>query len=198
MHAGSLTSGFLWSRWRGKRSRHSRRMRNPQFHVSGKRPMRPIEKPFPTLVMTGIVDELKLRRRNLFVVVFIWNNPVYIFVIHNKTVDILQTTFSNVISMAILVQLIKFRWNVFLTLVHAGNIIWPGVVRWLRHVIMIMTSKLYLLRRCYWSNIIPVNFLGANRRERIAVVLSGFNDWTGRVTWYELESQNHVADHNHQ
>ena len=36
---GSLTSGFLWSRWRGKRSRHSRRMRNPQFCVSGKRPM---------------------------------------------------------------------------------------------------------------------------------------------------------------
>ena len=36
---GSLTSGFLWSRWRGKRSRHSWRMRNPQFYVSGKRPM---------------------------------------------------------------------------------------------------------------------------------------------------------------
>ena len=36
---GSLTSGFLWSRWRWKRSRHSRRMRNPQFYVSGKRPM---------------------------------------------------------------------------------------------------------------------------------------------------------------
>ena len=36
---GSLTSGFLWSRWRGKLSRHSRRMRNPQFCVSGKRPM---------------------------------------------------------------------------------------------------------------------------------------------------------------
>ena len=28
---GSLTSGFLWSRWRGKRSRHSRRMCNPHF-----------------------------------------------------------------------------------------------------------------------------------------------------------------------
>ena len=27
----SLTSGFLWSRWRGKRSWHSRRMRNPPF-----------------------------------------------------------------------------------------------------------------------------------------------------------------------
>ena len=36
---GSLTSGFLCSRGRGKRSRHSRRMRNPHFHVSGKRPM---------------------------------------------------------------------------------------------------------------------------------------------------------------
>ena len=36
---GSLTSGFLWIRWRGKRSRHSRRMCNPQFYVSGKRPM---------------------------------------------------------------------------------------------------------------------------------------------------------------
>ena len=36
---GSLTSGFLWSQWWGKRSRHSRRMHNPQFYVSGKRPM---------------------------------------------------------------------------------------------------------------------------------------------------------------
>ena len=31
-----LTSDFLWSWWRRKRSRHSRRMRNPQFYVSGK------------------------------------------------------------------------------------------------------------------------------------------------------------------
>ena len=31
-----LTGGFLWSRWRGKGSRHSRRMRSPQFYVSGK------------------------------------------------------------------------------------------------------------------------------------------------------------------
>ena len=30
---------FLWNRWRGKRSRHSRRMRNPQFCVSGTSPM---------------------------------------------------------------------------------------------------------------------------------------------------------------
>ena len=37
--SGLLTSDFLWSRWRRKRSRYSRRMRNPQFCVSGKRPM---------------------------------------------------------------------------------------------------------------------------------------------------------------
>ena len=37
---GSLTSSFLWCRWRGKCSRYSRRTRNPQFHLSGKRPMR--------------------------------------------------------------------------------------------------------------------------------------------------------------
>ena len=36
---GSLTSGFFWIRSQGKRSRHSRRMRNPQFYISGKRPM---------------------------------------------------------------------------------------------------------------------------------------------------------------
>ena len=36
---GSLTRGFLWSRWRGKRSRHSLRMRNSQLYASGKRPM---------------------------------------------------------------------------------------------------------------------------------------------------------------
>ena len=36
---GSLTIGFLCSRWRGKRSQHSRCMHYPQFYVSGKRPM---------------------------------------------------------------------------------------------------------------------------------------------------------------
>ena len=36
---GSITSGFLLNRFWGKRSRHSRRMRNPQFYISGKRPI---------------------------------------------------------------------------------------------------------------------------------------------------------------
>ena len=35
---GSLTSGFHWSQWRGKSSRYSQRMRNPQFFVYGNRP----------------------------------------------------------------------------------------------------------------------------------------------------------------
>ena len=35
---GSQPSGFVWSRWRGKRCRHSRCMRNPQFAVFGNRP----------------------------------------------------------------------------------------------------------------------------------------------------------------
>ena len=34
---GWLTSGFLWNWWWGKRSRYSRRMRNPQFYLSDKR-----------------------------------------------------------------------------------------------------------------------------------------------------------------
>ena len=36
---GSLTSGFLWSWWRRKLSRHFLCMRNWQFYVSDKRPM---------------------------------------------------------------------------------------------------------------------------------------------------------------
>ena len=34
-----LTSGVLWSRWRGKRSRNFRCMHSQQLYISGKRPM---------------------------------------------------------------------------------------------------------------------------------------------------------------
>ena len=37
--SGSLTSSLFWNRWREKRSRHSRNLRNPQFNVSDKRPI---------------------------------------------------------------------------------------------------------------------------------------------------------------
>ena len=36
---GSLTRDLFWSRWRGKSSRYSRRIRNPHFYVSGERPI---------------------------------------------------------------------------------------------------------------------------------------------------------------
>ena len=42
--SGGLTSYFLWSQGWGKRSRHSRCMQNPQFCVSGKRPVGSIDK----------------------------------------------------------------------------------------------------------------------------------------------------------
>ena len=48
MHHGTCEVG----RW-GKRSRHSRRMRNPQFYVSGKRPM------------NGIADQLECQDNNI-------------------------------------------------------------------------------------------------------------------------------------
>ena len=43
---GSLTSGFFWSRWQGKRSRYSQHMRNLQFYLSGKRPIDRLRKTF--------------------------------------------------------------------------------------------------------------------------------------------------------
>ena len=60
MHHGTCDAravmhvGIANPRWRGKRSRHSRRMRNPQFCVSGKRP---IGKP-----QEGVLDRLILCR----------------------------------------------------------------------------------------------------------------------------------------
>ena len=50
---GSLSSGFPWGQWRGKRSRHLRCMRNPQFYVSGKRPMA-----LRCLIVPGILSSL--------------------------------------------------------------------------------------------------------------------------------------------
>ena len=49
MHVGNT-----YSRWRGKRSRHSRCMRNPQFYLSGKRPM-----PSPLLIWIICVQFIK-------------------------------------------------------------------------------------------------------------------------------------------
>ena len=48
--SGSLTSGFLWSRWWEKT--YSRRMRNPQFYVSGRWPMKHLQRNSLGIVIT--------------------------------------------------------------------------------------------------------------------------------------------------
>ena len=52
---GSLTSGTLWCRWRGKLYRHTGRMRNPQFYVSGKRPMYQGDDDLAAITFKGIL-----------------------------------------------------------------------------------------------------------------------------------------------
>ena len=84
---GSLTSGFRWSRWRGKRSRHSRHMHNPQFYVSGKRP---IEYPSET--------HLKLKSlENSFVHNILFNCPIILKVCteQDSITALLCTKFQN-------------------------------------------------------------------------------------------------------
>ena len=55
--------GIANMRWRGKRSRHSRRMRNPQFYVSGKRPMEVF--PWDTTTRESFVSILGKLLRNM-------------------------------------------------------------------------------------------------------------------------------------
>ena len=69
---GSLTSGFLWSLWRGKRYRHSRRMRNPRFCISGKRPIGGC-----ILIESSICpgwNELKVTTTSSFSLSYLWFN----------------------------------------------------------------------------------------------------------------------------
>ena len=68
---GLLTSGFLWNWWRGKRSRHSRRMRNTQFHVSGKRPIVPTFRPY--LLCCGLAPvKFRIAIRISLLLAIIW------------------------------------------------------------------------------------------------------------------------------
>ena len=66
---GSLTSSFLWSQWWEKRSRHSQRMRNPQFYVSGKRPM-------------GHWQAAKGEMYTYFLIITLYHNFMYILTYH--------------------------------------------------------------------------------------------------------------------
>ena len=65
---GSLTRGFLWIRWRGKRSRHSRRIRNPLIFLSGKRSTGLLFSRFtyPTRIICMMFQDLSLVVRTAF------------------------------------------------------------------------------------------------------------------------------------
>ena len=71
---GPLTSGFLWSWCRGKRSWHSRCMRNPQFYVSGKRRSRGVWLVYNVFVGECHVYPHHILRECCFVVIIWWLN----------------------------------------------------------------------------------------------------------------------------
>ena len=76
---GSLTSGFLWSQWREKGSRHSRRMRNPRFCVSGKRPMCEVSVLSEGDTITNLINNLTITNSNYELCVCVcalWIPPV--------------------------------------------------------------------------------------------------------------------------
>ena len=67
---GSLTSILISSRWREKCSRHSRRMRNPQFNVSSKRPIH-----YNAPLLSRNHGE-NLQSRQVVFKTYMWNFPV--------------------------------------------------------------------------------------------------------------------------
>ena len=76
MHYGACVTSAA-----GKRSRHSRRMRNPQFYVSGTRPMTPSPlKPkfnlqVPIIHTFQYITVVQLRKYKLRTVLSIWRTP---------------------------------------------------------------------------------------------------------------------------
>ena len=87
--SGLLTSGFLWSRWRGKRSRHSRRMHNPQFYVSGKRPIEHGPAPISCSNNLIVLPALQHTFYCMVGLVVIWTHSR--IVVHSKHMDHMGT-----------------------------------------------------------------------------------------------------------
>ena len=74
---GSLISGLLFlSQWRGKRSRHSRRMRIRQLCVSGKRPMRLFFSPSSSKLCRQISISM--------LYVFVYQNIIFVLYLINE------------------------------------------------------------------------------------------------------------------
>ena len=121
----SLTSSFLLSRLRGKRSRYSRRMRNSQFHVSGKRPM-------------------KLPHRG--VALFLWGT----IAVHNSIFNgksLVHFTFSRV-NMAILIFLFVFLFVVAIYII----MFCYEMICWLRPMIKVRIISNVAILRPTWKS----------------------------------------------
>ena len=65
IHSGIADRRFLWSRRRGKRSRHYQSMRKPQFCVSGKRPIQQNCMFWPTVLENGGYNSCYTRMKYL-------------------------------------------------------------------------------------------------------------------------------------
>ena len=97
---GSITNGFLWSRWRGKRSWHSRRTRKTQFYVSGKRPIGITVQFFIHATGTWVTNKFALKYMLvkmdflIWILIYFWlccqpiSNQVWKFVLTNIDFDI--------------------------------------------------------------------------------------------------------------
>ena len=63
---GSLTSGSLWSRWRGTRSRLSQCMHNLQFGISGKWPINSFDEYYDLKIVNGLAEGMPVYQQDLF------------------------------------------------------------------------------------------------------------------------------------
>ena len=86
---GSLTNGFRWSRWRGKRSRHSRRMRNPQLYVFGKRP---ISKNLIKIYIASVLQAPMIPGK------LGWSIELQVIVMHLESINALIDRYTHVIN----------------------------------------------------------------------------------------------------
>ena len=113
---GSLTSGFLWSRWRGKRSRSKF---NLQFYLSGKRPMEVQTQWVQWSVSSTCMNALIGTRKYVNGCQYVWwcKNAYHRIALQDTSVTVQDSAFANCDLFSITVQWMtnntEFRWNYF-------------------------------------------------------------------------------------
>ena len=70
---GSLTSGSLWSRWRGTRSRLSQCMHNLQFGISGKWPINSFDEYYDLKIVNGLAEGMPVYQQDLFQYIYFFS-----------------------------------------------------------------------------------------------------------------------------